>query len=313
MTRRFRANLLLTIAGILWGCAFVAQAVGADNLGPFAFNASRFALGSLALLPLIFFLDKRSGKARSEIKAGWKLALLPGLGAGALLTTAAFLQQASLSHTTVGNAAFITGMYIVLTPVIGVLLGHRTGMTTWIGIALAVVGLYLLTMGGSLHINRGDLLCLIGAVFWSCHILWVDRFTKIDPLRLSVMQFVACAAFSTILSVIFERSMAMNWMAALGAIAYGGFVSVGIAYTLQVIAQRDAKPQHAALILSLEALFGALAGAIFLRENLGLTGYIGGAILMCGVIISQLQGHPEGEVTESVGKAAVTEPTDIAI
>lgn len=307
-TLRTRANLLLLLTAAIWGLGFVAQRLGADHMGAMSFNATRFAIGALSLVPLIWFFSRRQrsappvapGPTAGEVydetpppPAQRRPALLPGLALGAVLFTAAGLQQVGLATTTAGKAGFITGLYIVLVPILGLFLGHRAGRAVWVGLALAVPGLYLLSMTDDLTIARGDLLVLVGAVFWAAHILVIDHFVRtVDALRLSAVQFAACAVLSGGAALIFEEQPFSGLSPALGAVLYAGLFSVGIAYTLQVVAQRHAKASHAALLLSLEAVFGALGGWLLLGEVMSTRMLLGCLLMMAGIVIS-LRGSGE--------------------
>lgn len=299
---RTRANLLLVLTAAIWGLGFVAQRLGADHMGAMSFNAARFAIGAVSLLPLIWWFSRRRRSAPlvvPEPPAGEiydetppppghsRSPLLPGLLAGAVLFSAAGLQQVGIATTTAGKAGFITGLYIVLVPVLGLALGQRAGAPVWVGLGLAVPGLWLLSMTEDLTIATGDLLVLAGAVFWAVHILVIDHFVRtVDALQLSAAQFAACALISGGVALAVEDRPFAGFGAALGAVLYGGLLAVGIAYTLQVVAQRHAKASHAALILSLEAVFGALGGWLLLGELMSPRMLLGCALVMTGILVS---------------------------
>ncbi|WP_168583992.1 DMT family transporter [Gephyromycinifex aptenodytis] len=293
MSTSAKANVLLTLTAAIWGFAFVAQRLGAEHLGPFAFNGARFALGAASLLPLIWFFGRRSRGAAQRAGdaapvAGWRAAALPGTLAGAVLYVASALQQAGLSWTTAGKASFITGLYIVIVPILGIALRHRTTRATWIGVALALAGLYLLSVTSDFTLAPGDGLVFISAFFWAGHILVIDAVSsRHDPLVLSVIQFTACSVFSVLTALAVESNPFAGVPQAILPIFYGGFFSVGVAYTLQVIAQRNAKPAHAAIILSSESVFGAIGGALLLAETMTGRGYAGCALMMAGILVSQ--------------------------
>lgn len=308
--RRARANAFLTVCAMLWGFGFVAQSFGSDHMGAFSFNAARFVVGGVSLLPLIAFLDARAGRPGRR-RGRWRAAALPGLLCGAALFAGSALQQFAMETTTAGNAAFITGLYMVLVPVLGIALGHRTGVATWLGIVLAVSGLYLLTVAGDFTMVTGDLLCLIGSVFWTVHILSIGYFSRrVDPLRLSVVQFLACAGYSLAAAVLFEPAPFSGMPDALGAVAYAGLAAVGVAYTLQVLGQRDAKESHAAMIMSLESVFGAIGGAVFLGEQMTPRALLGAALMMAGILLAQWT--PRGS-REDAAVVPMPEPPPTAI
>nr|NLI51334.1 DMT family transporter [Propionibacterium sp.] len=289
-TRRTRANLLLLLCAAIWGFAFVAQVAGA-HVGAFTFNATRFALGAASLLPVVAVLDRRGAVTRAQGTARWRDALAPGALCGVFLATASTLQQKGIESTTAGNAAFVTGLYVVMVPLVGVFLGHRITRTIWLGVSFAVVGLYLLTMTeGIARMNPGDLLCLVSTVFWTSHILAIGRFARrCDPLRLSVVQFAACSAYCAVGALATESTPFTGLHTAVVPLLYAGVVSVGVAYTLQVVGQQDALASHAALIMSLETVFGAVGGALLLGERMAPIGYLGAGLMLVGIVLSQLE------------------------
>lgn len=290
---RLRANLMLLVAAAIWGFAFVAQVFGAEHVGPLTFNGVRFALGALSLLPLITVLDRRSGTARADRLAAWRRCRAPGLLVGAVLFVAALFQQAGMGLTTAGKGSFITGLYIVLVPLVGMLLGHRTGRFTWAGVGLALVGLYLLCVTEGLTIAAGDALVLACAVFFTGHILLIDRYARLDALRLSVTQFGTCALLNLGAAAVVEPTPYAGIGAALVPMLYGGLMSVGVGYTLQILGQRDALPSHAALLMSMESVFGVIGGALLLGETMTARGYAGCAVMLAGILLSQA-GTPPG-------------------
>ncbi|WFD11786.1 DMT family transporter [Tepidibacter hydrothermalis] len=288
-----RANILLLITAAIWGFAFVAQRIGAQYVGAFTFNGIRFALGSLSLVPLIFYFDKRKkneGSNENNIEMTQRKTIISGALVGSMLYLAATFQQVGINYTTAGKAGFITGLYMVIVPLIGVFLKQKIEKSAWVGVVLAVVGLYLLSINENFSISFGDLLELIGAVFWAFHILTIDHFSKkVDPLKLSCIQFATCSVLSLISALIFEHITVSALSSALIPILYGGLLSVGIAYTLQVVAQKDAKPSHAAIILSMESVFGAIGGGIMLGESMSSRGYIGCVLILGGILVSQIK------------------------
>lgn len=282
-----RANLLLLLTAMIWGAAFVAQRVGMDHMGPLTFNGVRFALGAAALLPLISWLDKRRTAAPPPFSTLLKGGFLMGLA----LFLGAWLQQFGLCYTTAGKAGFITGLYVVFVPLIGIFLGHRYGTGTWAGAGLAIAGMYLLSVTESFTMDKGDALVLLSAVFWGVHVLLVGRLTQgittVDAVRLAAIQFATCSAISLAGAAATEDITLAGLRDGLIPILYGGLMSVGVAYTLQVVAQRDARPAPAAIILSLEAVFAALTGWLMLGETLTIQAFIGCALMLVGMIWSQ--------------------------
>jgi drug/metabolite transporter (DMT)-like permease len=294
-SQTLRADGLLLITAVIWGFAFVAQRVGMEHVGPFGFNGVRFALGCLTLLPLLCRNSARGADRRPD-RAGellWSSSLGGGLVAGLVLFAGASFQQVALVYTTAGNAGFITGLYVVLVPIIGIALGHRTHAGTWTGAALAAVGLYLLSVVDWFTISPGDLLVLIGAFFWAGHVHLIGWLSpRHDPLKIAFLQYAACAALSLIVSGVTEQNTAGRYLSAAVPILYGGVLSVGVAYTLQVVAQKSAKPAHAAIILSLEAVFAAIGGWLILGEILRPRAIAGCLLMLCGMLISQLWRVP---------------------
>jgi drug/metabolite transporter (DMT)-like permease len=286
-SRTTRANILLLLTAMIWGAAFVAQRVGMDHMGPLTFNAVRFALGSAALLPLIAFLDKKRTVAPPPFSTLLKGGVLMGLA----LFLGAWLQQFGLCYTTAGKAGFITGLYVVFVPLIGILLGQRYGTGTWAGAGLAIAGMYLLSVTESFSMDKGDALVLMSAFFWGIHVLLVGRLTQgiktVDAVRLAAIQFATCSVISFAGAAATEDITLAGLRDGLIPILYGGLMSVGVAYTLQVVAQRDARPAPAAIILSLEAVFAALTGWLMLGEILTTQAVIGCALMLCGMIWSQ--------------------------
>ncbi|KQC10295.1 MAG: hypothetical protein APR54_03205 [Candidatus Cloacimonas sp. SDB] len=277
-----RADLILLVSALIWGFAFVAQRAGMKYVGPFTFNGIRFILGALFLLPWIRI-------RKIEDPASLRKTIRFGLPAGIILFTAAALQQVGIVYTSAGNAGFITGLYMIFVPVLGLISGRKTGAGIWLGVIFAATGMYLLTATSDLTVSRGNFLVLISAVCWALHVLTIDRFTKlIDPLRLAFTQFLICGILSGLIAIISEKIEINSIVAALIPILYGGLISVGIGFTLQVVAQKEAHPSHAALILSLEAVFAFLGGIVILQEILTGKRVVGCLLMLTGMVISQL-------------------------
>ncbi|WP_316671886.1 DMT family transporter [uncultured Tolumonas sp.] len=282
-----QANLMLLVTAAIWGFAFVAQRVAMDHMGPFSFNAVRFLLGAASLLPLIWFFSRK--KAVATTPAAKTSIWLAGGVAGAILFVAAALQQVGLLDTTAAKAGFITGLYMILVPFLGLFLRHVTGLNAWLGAVLALVGLYLLSINADFSMSRGDFLMFIGAIFWACHILWIDFIgRRVNALQLSAVQFLACGLLSLVAAFWQETPTFASILLAWPAILFASFISVGLAYTLQVVAQKRAKPTHAAIIMSMEAVFAAIGGVVFLDENLPMRGWIGCGLMMTGMLLSQI-------------------------
>jgi len=296
MNTRTKGTLCLLLTSFIWGLAFVAQRVGADYLGPFAFNGVRFALGALSLMPLVFIFERKS--ADSAVK---RRSYLLGLGAGLIIFAASTLQQFGIQITgSAGKSGFITGLYTVFVPIIGVFIGKKTTRNIWLGAVLAVLGLYFLSFLGGENAaaasgGLGDAVLVIGSVILAVHILYVDRAASggglgLAALRFSMAQFAVCAALSLACAFIFEHVTLSAVLAARAPILYGGLASVGVAYTLQIFGQRYVEPARAAILFSLETLFGALGGAVLLGERMRPPGYLGCALIFAGIIVSQMRG-----------------------
>jgi drug/metabolite transporter (DMT)-like permease len=281
-----RADLLMLLTALIWGTGFVAQTAGMDHIGPYLFSGLRFALGSLCLIPLILRNAKTARVPELLLNRGM---LRAGIIMGLALALGINLQQVGLLFTSVTNSGFITGLYVIVVPLLGLLLGHKTGLGTWLGCLLAVVGMCLLSIGDNFHVASGDWLQLIGAFVWGGHVVLVSLFaSRHDPIRLAFLQFATCSVVSLLLAVLFEP-IALNAIIDAGpALLYGGIVAVGVGYTLQVVAQKHAIASHAAIILSLEAVFAAIAGAWILGEALQLRGYIGCGLMLAGMLLAQL-------------------------
>lgn len=284
-SQALRADLLMLLTALIWGTTFVAQRLGMDEIGPFLYSGLRFALGALVLLPLLLYRPAGAA-APAPISRGL---LLGGGLLGLALTLGINLQQVGLLFTSVTNAGFITGLYVIMVPLLGLLIGQRTGLGTWLGASLAVVGMALLSIGADFRVAPGDWLQLAGALAWGVHVLLVGALaSRHDPLRIAFLQFLTCAGLSLLLALLFEEIDSAAILRAGPAILYGGLISVGIGYTLQVVAQQHAIASHAAIILSLEAVFAAIAGALVLGESLLPRGYLGCALMLAGMLVAQL-------------------------
>ena len=284
-----KSNLLLLLTAVIWGFAFVAQRAGMEFLGPFTFNTARFTLGSLSLLPLLLLNQKKKFQKESLNLIADKNLFYGGLASGTVLFLGATFQQSGLVYTDAGKAGFITGFYIILVPILGLFIKQTTSMMTWIGAVVAILGLYFLSVNESFEINIGDILVLVGAFFWAIQILVIGFYSKRnDPFKLAFSQFVVCAALSLIAAVITESIELQNLIKAALPILYAGFFSVGIAFTIQVVAQKEAHPANAAIIMSLEAVFAVIGGYLILDESIPLRGLLGCVMMLIGMILSQL-------------------------
>ncbi|MDR7870907.1 MAG: DMT family transporter [Tissierellaceae bacterium] len=288
MNKELRSSLLLLITAMIWGFAFVAQRVGMEHVEAFTYNGIRFGLGSLSLIPVIKIFSKPEDKSNNEMEDNNKQIIKYGIIAGSVLFIAATLQQIGLMYTTAAKAGFITTLYIVIVPILGLFLKQKTSANIWIGAIVATIGLYFLSINEDLTIGFGDLLQLIGSVFWAIHIILIGFFTKrVDSLKLSSAQFATCSVLSFIAAFLFEDIQISNIIKAIIPILYGGFMSVGIAYTLQAVAQKYAKASHAAIAMSMESVFAAIGGMLILGERLPAKGLLGCILMLFGMLISQ--------------------------
>ncbi len=281
-----QTNLLLLLVAMIWGSAFVAQRLGMDSIGPLLFSGLRFILGALVVLPFLLY-RRHAGKVStpfldpSLLRGGFLL--------GLIVTAGINLQQAGLLFTSVSHAGFITGMYVLMVPLLGLLIGLRTNTGTWLGAVLAMCGLYLLTVEDGFRIAGGDWLQLASALCWAVQVLVMGYLAKKhDPLRLAFIQFVTCAVFSLLAALLLEPFSLPHIVQAAPALLYAGILSIGIAFSLQAIALQRARPAHAAIILSLEGVFAAIAAALFLGETLSVQGYFGAALMLGAMLLAQL-------------------------
>lgn len=298
--RRLWADLSLLLVAVIWGNAFVAQRLGMEHVGPFAFNAVRFAVGGLVIVLALGVLEGPAGGLRrlhsmdsTELRGG---ALL-----GVLLFAGASFQQIGLIYTTAGKAGFITGLYIVLVPLLLALVWReRVGWTAWLGAVTAVVGLFLLSQQeqsashllAGFRLAPGDGWVLGSALMWALHVIAIGRIApERDPLRLAMIQYLVCSLLSVPVALVLEPGAWVGVLLAAPAILYTGLLSTGLAYTGQIVAQRHTKPPHAAIILSLEAVFAAIAGALFLNETLTTQQLVGCGLMLAGMLLAQAKAE----------------------
>ena len=285
---KLKSNILLLMTAMIWGFAFVAQRVGAEHVGAMTFNGVRFALGALSLSPIVLITLHKTPMD----KTCRKMTLLASVAGGTALFVASLLQQWGVELTqSAGKAGFITSLYTVLVPVIGFLfLRRKTGVFVWLGAFLAVGGLYLLSMTGNEKAGIGDLVLIIGAIVWALHILIIDYFNEkqINAVAFAMGQFAVCAVYNLVGAAIFEDIAIAGITAAAVPILYGGIMSVGVAYTLQIFGQRGADPTAASVILSTESMFSAIGGILILGETMTVGGAIGCVLIFGGVVLAQL-------------------------
>ncbi|NOY60194.1 MAG: DMT family transporter [Calditrichaeota bacterium] len=290
-TRTLKSDFLLLLTSSIWGFAFVAQRAGMEHVGPFTFNAVRFALGSLALLPFVYYFH-RGKEQESHKPLFYKNLFLGGSLAGLALFMGSSFQQIGIVYTTAGKAGFITGLYVILVPIMGLAWHQRAGTGTWLGAVLAVIGLYFLSVRQNLTISPGDLLVLVSAFFWAAHVHIIGWLaTKMDSLKIALVQFITCSLLSFVGATFAETITIPTLQKAAFPILYAGLLSVGVAYTLQIVAQKDAPPAHAAIILSFESVFAVLGGWLLLGEILSLRGLLGCTLMLSGMLLSQLSNH----------------------
>lgn len=291
MREKIKSLIMLFAATIIWGFAFVAQSKGMDYVGGFTFNCLRCFLGGAVLIPVIAISDKKrkSKEDGNNIRNDRKRLITGGVCCGAFLCVASNLQQFGIKYTTVGKAGFITAMYIVIVPVAGIFLKRKAGKFVWIGVALAIAGLYLLCINEDFYIGKGDLLVLGCAVVFSGHILCVDYFSPlVDGVRLSCIQFFTCGILSGIPMLIFEDVSLRNIADCSVPLLYAGIMSCGVGYTLQIIGQKNINPTVASMVFSLEAVFSLLAGWLILGQNMSEREIAGCVIMFAAIVLAQL-------------------------
>jgi len=287
LSPKVKSDLILLLAAIIWGFAFVAQRVGMDFVGPFTFNGIRFAIGTLVLLPFLIFRRKRQWIHPDEKNSRKKL-IIGMIITGFIISLGISLQQIGLQTTTAGKAGFITGLYVIFVPVAGIFFGHKTSFTVWSGVVLSAVGLYFLSITGLFHMAPGDFLVLLCAITFTGHVLMIAWLSpKMDSFFLAVVPFGICSLVNLILAFSLETVIWKKILEAGIPILYGGAFSVGIAYTLQVVAQKRAHPAYASIILSLESVFAAFAGWLLLNEHLSMRSMAGCGLMLGGMIIVQ--------------------------
>ena len=283
---RLRGNLYLLGAAFIWGTTFVSQMTGMEELGPYGYAAARYVLGFVSVLVIWYAFRGQRARARAlgTYVPGW----LPGLGSGLLMFVGSTLQQVGMTGTTAGKTAFITALYIVLVPLGAVFLGRKIRRENWYGAVLATCGLALLSLHGSLAVAWGDVVVFVCAFFWAAQILFIDRFAaRVDAIELSVAQVFVCMVGSVVLAALIETvtlpAIAHSWL----AIFYGGVMSAGVAFTLQIFGQKYAEPGPAAIIMSFESVFGALASWFFLDEVLTAQELCGCLLMFLGMTVTQ--------------------------
>lgn len=285
-----RQSLILLLTATVWGFAFVSQSVGMDYVGPFTFNAMRSLIGAAVLVPVIFlmrrlFPEPDGGKHKIKEKNAWK----GGMCCGVILAVASSFQQFGIQSSTVGKAGFITAMYIIIVPFLGIFFGKKLGLRIAASVAIAVAGLYFLCMTESFRPDAGDILLMISAFVFALHIVAVDHFSPLtDGVEMSCIQFMTCGILCGVCMFLFEDPEISMILAAWKPILYAGVLSCGVGYTLQIIGQRGMNPIVASLIMSLESVISVLAGFLLLHEVLSTRELLGCGLMFAAIILAQL-------------------------
>lgn len=288
---QIRNSLLLLLTATIWGTAFVAQSVGMEHVEAFTFTFARSIVGGIVLIPCIWFLRWLKGRESGEsVTAAGRVEWIGGICCGLALCAASNFQQIGIAYTTVGKAGFITALYVVIVPIMGLFFKKRVSFVVWICVVLSVIGLYLLCMTeGSLTLAYGDLLVLICAILFSVHIMVIDHFSpQGDGVVMSCIQFFVCGIVSGIIMLFVETPTIENIMAAAMPILYAGVLSSGVAYTLQIVGQKDMNPTVASLILCLESVVSALAGWLILHEALTARELLGCVLMFVAIVLAQV-------------------------
>ena len=287
--------ILLFLTALIWGVAFVAQSVAMDYIGPYTFNAVRSLLGGIVLVPCVFLFGQKKKTVKDEDPSKGTAVDRPGdmitggLLCGIMLFLSTTLQQVGIQYTTVAKAGFITALYIILVPILGIFLKKRVSFQIWISVVIAIIGLYLLCMKGSFYLGQGDFLMLVCSLCFALHILVIDHFTdKVSGVKLSCIQFFVCGLLSCILMFLFEKPAVSDILSAWLPIVYAGVFSSGVAYTLQIIGQKGTDPTITSLILSLESVVSVLAGWIILGQSLTPREILGCLLMFGAIILAQV-------------------------
>jgi len=305
MNRQIRGSIMLFMTALIWGTAFVAQKSGMDTVSPVAFNGIRTLIGAVSLLPVIAIMNMRQGAKAENTKEQKKLLWIGGVCCGLFLMAAGNVQQIGICYTTAGKTGFITALYVILVPLMGLLLGKRIRPIFWACVAASAVGLYLLCIpaeGGFGNINKGDIIVFICAFLFAGHILCIDYFSpKVDGVKLSCIQFFVAGGVSCVLMLFIDPALGYtlptlsDLQAGWFPLFYAGVMSCGVAYTFQVVAQADVNPTLASMLLCLESVFAVLAGAVLLGEGMGLREIIGCVLMFAAILVAQLPSKEEQE------------------
>lgn len=287
--KKIQSNLMLVLAASIWGVAFVAQSVGMQYVGPFTFNGIRCVLGGIVLIPCIYFLNHKSIKKDKTIYNDKDL-IIGGIWCGIVLFISSSLQQIGLKYTTVGKAGFITALYIIIVPILGIFLKKKVSLQILVSVVIATVGMYLLCVTESLSVNIGDILIFLCAAAFSVHILLIDYFSpKVDGVKLSCIQFFICGIISFVPMFFLEKPGFSEIIDAWLPICYAGILSCGVAYTFQILAQKHTPPVIASLILSMESVISAFAGWLILGQVMSVKERTGSFLVFCAIILAQIK------------------------
>ncbi|MGB4658608.1 MAG: DMT family transporter [Mobilitalea sp.] len=296
--KQISSSFLLAFAALIWGTAFVAQSVGMEFVGPFTFNSVRFILGGIILIPVIYLFHRNDKINMDKEKAtpkDRKILLIGGICCGCALAVGSSLQQFGILHTSVGKAGFITALYIVIVPIFGLFLKKKVRFMVWISVMIATIGMYLLSITEGFHIGIGDLFVFLCAIAFSVHILLIDYFSPlIDGIKLSCIQFFVAGILCGLPMLLFESPQLSSIVNAAVPILYTGIMSSGVAYTLQIVAQKNVNPVVASLIMSMESVFAALSGWIILGESLSTRELTGCTLVFVAIILAQIPGFRKG-------------------
>ena len=287
-------TLMLLVASFLWGTTFVAQSLGAEYVGAGTYLALRTYIGIIFLLPFVIYRDRkqRGDYQKENRRQEFKTFIIGGMLAGVFIFMASFAQQYGIAYTSVAKAGFLTALYVVFVPIISFFFGRKFDNKLWICVALSAVGLYLLCMKGRFYLEKGDAMMVLSAMGFSIQILTVSRYSKrIDPVKLTLSQFIVEAFLATIVMFILEKPDPASIYNALPAILYAGVFSSGIAYTLQALGQKNLNPAIASIAMCLESVFATLSGWIVLGQNLSLREGIGCALMFGAIVLSQFLGE----------------------
>lgn len=301
--QKLKGNLLLLLTAVVWGFSFIAQSKGVELISPVAFNGIRSMLGAVVLIPVIFLLDLGKKKRNTYPPQNIKTLIIGALVCGTILCTSSTLQTFGLLYTSPGKSGFITALYMVFIPIIGLFLGKKTRPIQWVCVLIAICGLYLMCINSELEINIGDVLTLMSAVSFSCHILVIDYFSpKVDGIKLASIQFFVCGAISLIYVLLFEELTLEPVLDCWMSIGYAGALSCGVGYTLQIVGQKYTDPTSASILMSLESVFATLATVVLVALGWDLTGgqlssreILGCVLMFVAIILVQLPEKKKGE------------------